>query len=142
MKVLAFLLLVLAFTGQPLIAQAVGEDSSRTARNPRKALMSSIIIGGGQAYNRAWIKMIGVIAAEIYVVDQFQLNRDNVSNYNDSMPLPRHRYLEKRNKYAWWVIGTYLFAMADAYVDAHLDSFPEDTTAKVIIDKKSRNEEQ
>ncbi len=123
--VIVNLLLVLPLMGQPVAAQTAGEDSTRTARDPRKALLSSIVPGGGQAYNRAWLKMVGLIAAEIYFVNQFQLNRDNVRNYDDSMPLPRHRYLEKRNKYAWWVVGTYLYAMVDAYVDAHLDSFPQ-----------------
>ena len=115
------------------------------APKPRKALVSSIIIGGGQAYNRAWLKMVGLIAAEIYVVNQFLLNRDNVEQYPngpDGADFSLNRYLEKRNKYAWWVVGTYLYAMVDAYVDAHLDSFPQDSTEQIIIDENTGTEEQ
>ncbi len=143
--VIVNLLLVLPFMGRSVAAQTTGEDSTRTARDPQKALMLSIVPGGGQAYNRAWLKVIGVIAAEIYFVNQFQLNRDNVKQYPDGpdgADFSLSRYLEKRNKYAWWVLGTYLFAMADAYVDAHLDSFPQDSTAKIIIDENPRTEEQ
>ena len=143
--VLAILLLAPPIMGQTTAAQDANADTTRTARDPRKALLSSIIIGGGQAYNRAWIKMIGLIAAEIYVVNQFLLNRDNVEDYPDGpdgTALSLNRYLEKRNKYAWWVVGTYLYAMVDAYVDAHLDSFPQDSTDQIIIDENIRTEEQ
>ena len=139
--VLVILLLAPPIMGQSLAAQDGDADTTRTARDPRKALISSIIIGGGQAYNRSWLKMIGLIATEIYFVDQFQLNRDNVI-YHESRPLSRQRYIEKRNKYAWWVVGTYLYAMVDAYVDAHLDSFPQDSTDQTIIDENTGTEEQ
>lgn len=139
---LIIVLWVLPIMGQSLAAQDADADTTRTARDPRKALVSSLIIGGGQAYNRAWLKMIGLIAAEIYVVDRYQLNRDYVIDYKESLPLTRNRYREKRNKYAWWVVGTYLYAMVDAYVDAHLDSFPQDSTEQIIIDENVRTEEQ
>ena len=29
-----------------------------------------------------------------------------------------------RNTYAWWTFGLYIWSMLDAYVDAHLSSFP------------------
>ena len=32
-------------------------------------------------------------------------------------------YLEKRNKFAWWMGIIYIYAMIDAIVDAHLHSF-------------------
>ncbi|MCH7851583.1 MAG: hypothetical protein IIC41_02235 [Candidatus Marinimicrobia bacterium] len=85
--VLVILLLVLPIMGQSLAAQDANADTTRTAREPRKALVSSIIIGGGQAYNRAWLKMVGLIAAEIYFVNKFQENRDNVEEFHKE-PVP------------------------------------------------------
>ena len=32
--------------------------------------------------------------------------------------------LGKRNTYAWWVIGLYIMSILDAYIDAHLSTFP------------------
>ena len=37
--------------------------------------------------------------------------------------MSKHRYLEKRNKFAWWVVFIYVYGMIDAVVDAHLNSF-------------------
>ena len=78
----------------------------------------------GQAYNGKWIKSAMVIGLE---VSSFIYWQDNISKYNDyeqnNYPLSRHRYLEKRNKYAWWIGIIYVYAMIDAVVDAHLYSF-------------------
>ena len=47
-------------------------------------------------------------------------------NYDsDIYSLRQNRYLEKRNKYAWWVIFLYFYSMIDAMVDAHLSPFDE-----------------
>ena len=141
--VIVNLLLVLPLMGQPVSAQTADTDTTRIAKDPRKALVSSIIIGGGQAYNGAWLKMVGLIAAEIYFVNKFQENRENVEEFHNSEPAATHNpYITVRNKYAWWVVGTYLYAMVDAYVDAHLDSFPQDSTEQIIIDENIRTEEQ
>ena len=141
--VLAILILVLPIMGQTTAAQDANADTTRTAREPRKALVSSIIIGGGQAYNRAWLKMVGLIAAEIYFVNKFQENRDIVEEFRKKAADGAHNpYITVRNKYAWWVVGTYLYAMVDAYVDAHLDSFPQDSTDQIIIDENTGTEEQ
>ena len=143
MLVIVNLLLVLPLMGQPVSAQTADTDTTRIAKDPRKALVYSIIIGGGQAYNRAWLKTIGLIAAEIYFVNKFQENRDNVEEFRKEEPAATHNpYITVRNKYAWWVVGTYLYAMVDAYVDAHLDSFPQDSTDQIIIDENIRTEEQ
>ena len=142
MLVIANFLLVLPIMGQTTAAQGADADTTRTARDPRKALVSSIIIGGGQAYNRAWLKMVGLVAAEIYFVNKFQENRDNVEEFPKEAADGAHNpYITVRNKYAWWVVGTYLYAMVDAYVDAHLDSFPQDTTDQAIIDENTGAEE-
>ena len=114
-------------TAPPVGTEKAFPDSTGSLAQPRTALLLGIIPGGGQVYNRAWIKALIVVAAESYYVYQFQLNRDRFNHYDDTLPLPQGRYLEKRNKYAWWVALVYLWSMLDAYVDAHLAGFPPDT---------------
>lgn len=115
-------------TAPPLATDEALPDSTGALPQPRTALLLGIIPGGGQVYNRAWIKALIVVAAESYYVHQFQLNRDRFNNFDDTLPLSQGRYLEKRNKYAWWVALVYLWGMLDAYVDAHLAGFPPDTS--------------
>ena len=50
------------------------------------------------------------------------------------------RYLEKRNKYAWWVIFIYFYSMIDAMVDAHLSPFDQ-VMNTIIEDTKGESNE-
>ena len=100
------------------------ETSELKNKDPKTAFFFSLVPGMGQAYNGKWIKSAMVIGLE---VSSFIYWQDNISKYNDyeqdNYPLSRHRYLEKRNKYAWWIGIIYVYAMIDAVVDAHLHSF-------------------
>ena len=100
------------------------ETSELKKKDPNTAFLFSLVPGMGQAYNGKWIKSAMVIGLE---VSSFIYWQDNISKYNDyeqnNYPLSRHRYLEKRNKYAWWIGIIYVYAMIDAVVDAHLHSF-------------------
>lgn len=100
------------------------ETSELKKKDPKTAFLFSLVPGMGQAYNGKWIKSAVVIGLE---VSSFIYWQDNISKYNDyekdNYPLSRHRYLEKRNKYAWWIGIIYVYAMIDAVVDAHLHSF-------------------
>ncbi|MFC1480694.1 DUF5683 domain-containing protein [Candidatus Neomarinimicrobiota bacterium] len=102
-------------------------DTTLQLPSPRKALLAGFIPGGGQLYNRRWIKFGIVIAAQSYFTYNFLENRENFNNYDSSLPLSEGRYLAKRNKYAWWMGLIYLWGMVDGYVDAHLASFPDDS---------------
>ncbi len=115
-------------TAPPVAEDEALSDSTGSIAQPRTALLLGLIPGGGQVYNRAWIKALIVVAAESYYVYQFRLNRDRFNDFDDTLPLSQGRYLEKRNKYAWWVALVYLWGMLDAYVDAHLEGFPPDTS--------------
>ena len=100
------------------------DTSELNKKDPKKAFLFSLVPGMGQAYNGKWIKSAMVIGLEVSSYIYWQ---DNISKYNDydqnNYPLSRHRYLEKRNKYAWWIGIIYVYAMIDAVVDAHLYSF-------------------
>jgi len=79
--------------------------------------------GGGQVYNGRYAKAVMIVGLEVLAYWRFSVNSDSYRNYDDGFALPRHRYLEKRNKYAWWVGFIYIYGLLDAVVDAHLQSF-------------------
>ena len=95
-------------------------------KNPKQAFVFSLSPGMGQVYNGKWIKSVLIIGFE---VTSYLAWQDNIKKYNEyddnNYPLKRHRYLEKRNKFAWWIGIIYVYAMIDAVVDAHLYSFDQ-----------------
>jgi len=95
-------------------------------KDSKKAFIYSLIPGMGQAYNGKWVKSALVIGLEASVFISWQDNLEKHRDYyNNDYPLNRHRYLEKRNKFAWWMGIIYIYAMIDAIVDAHLHSFDD-----------------
>ena len=68
-----------------------------------------------------------IFAAEVYVVYQFHSNRTIYKQWDPekTYPLPRHRYRDKRNKYAWWAGFVYVYNLLDALVDSHLSTFDQ-----------------
>ena len=94
-------------------------------KDSKKAFIFSLIPGMGQAYNGKWVKSALAIGLEASAFISWQDNLKKHQNYNNDSPLNRHRYLEKRNKFAWWMGIIYIYAMIDAIVDAHLHSFDD-----------------
>ena len=95
-------------------------------KNSKKAFIYSLLPGMGQAYNGKWIKSALVIGLEASAYVSWQENLKKYRDYDSNdYPLNRHRYLEKRNKFAWWMGIIYIYAMIDAIVDAHLHSFDD-----------------
>jgi hypothetical protein len=68
------------------------------------------IPGLGQLYNGKYLKAFGFITGEYIAVSRFNKYK------KDSIAF--------RNTYAWWIIGLYVWNILDAYVDAHLSTFP------------------
>tara|TARA_B100000029_G_scaffold431536_1_gene443202 strand:- start:31 stop:435 length:405 start_codon:yes stop_codon:yes gene_type:complete len=113
---------LLIFLGTILFAQ---DDSLMVnKKDPKKAFLYSLFPGMGQIYNGKWIKSAIIIGLEISSYINW---RDNALKYNEyeknNYPLRKHRYMEKRNKYTWWIWIIYFYAMIDAIVDAHLHPF-------------------
>ena len=100
------------------------EERSIENKDPKKAFYFSLVPGMGQLYNGKLIKSAIFVGLEI---SAYVAWKDNAGKYNtydsNNYPLKKHRYLEKRNKYAWWIGILYFYAMIDAVVDAHLNSF-------------------
>jgi len=107
------------------IGLSYGQDLKKERiKDPKKAFYFSLIPGMGQVYNGKLLKSAIVIGLEIAAYNACLNNLDIYNNYeNGNYPLRKHRYLEKRNKYTWWVGIIYVYAMIDAVVDAHLYKF-------------------
>ncbi len=71
----------------------------------------ALIPSAGQIYNKDYHKVAGFWLLESYSISKFDYysKQDKLGN---------------RNTYAWWIIGLYIMSIIDAYVDAHLSTFP------------------
>ena len=99
-------------------------DKKKHTQNPKKAFYYSLIPGLGQVYNEKWLKSFVIISSEIMFYQLWQKNLKYYKTYDtNNYPLKKHRYLEKRNKYAWWIGLVYIYSMIDSVVDAHLFEF-------------------
>ena len=136
MRISLFLLLVLT----------VGKSQDTTAitiKSPKKAFALSLVPGLGQVYNGKWIKSALIIGLEVSSFMAWRLNLDRYNNYDsNNFPLRKYRYLEKRNKYAWWMGIIYVYSMIDAVVDSHLHSFDHLMNKPIEIIKNSEEKNE
>ena len=118
-------LLLSLFLNAALIAQVTKTDST-LIKNPKTAFYLSAVPGGGQLYNGKLLKGSLVLALEAFAIYSWLENAKIYRDYDSfDNTLSKNRYLEKRNKYAWWVIFIYFYSMIDAMVDAHLSPFDQ-----------------
>ncbi len=109
------------------VASAAAEEAFP---DPGTALLAGLLPGGGQIYNGKWLKAALFVGVEAYYFSRWQESREFFVNYDDyELPFSRNKYLENRNKFAWWIAAYYIMGMLDAYVDAHLAPFPPDTAS-------------
>jgi hypothetical protein len=116
-------------------------DTTVRTPDPRTALLLGLIPGGGQLYNRKWVKAALIIAMDGYAITQFQQSRQLFNDYHVLHPDAVNRYMDRRNRHAWRVLLFYLLGALDAYVDAHLSTFPSDTIYQELSSPDSLNEE-
>ena len=123
-----------------LTAQTTKTDST-LIKNPKTAFYLSVVPGGGQLYNGKVLKGSLVLALEYFAMYSWLENAEIYRDYDFiDKPLPKNRYLEKRNKYAWWVISIYFYSMIDAMVDAHLSPFDQIMNTTIEDTKGEPNE--
>jgi len=88
------------------------------------ALRSLVIPGWGQAYNRQPLKSVVIAGLEsgfIYgILRQHKLQQ--ACRARGDLILA-NLYREDRNRFAWYLAGSVILAMLDAYVDAQLFNF-------------------
>ena len=124
------------------LSAQINEIDSTLIKNPRQAFLFSLVPGGGQFYNQKYIKGSIVMGLETLAFFSWLENSKIYKNYDaEEYPLKQNRYLEKRNKYAWWVIFLYFYSMIDAMVDAHLSPF-DDIMSTSIEDKRGEKNEK
>ena len=124
-----------------LIAQ-INEVDSTLNKSPRQAFLFSLVPSGGQFYNQKYIKGSIIMGLETLAFYSWLENSKIYKNYDsEEYSLRQNRYLEKRNKYAWWVIFLYFYSMIDAMVDAHLSPF-DDIMSTSIEDKRGEDNEK
>ncbi len=132
-------LLLLVFCVVPVSAQINAHDSLRVSgepgtaaaqkpvaakKNPTGAAMRSLAIPGwGQYYNGQKIKAALVLAAEAGEIGTAIYW--NVRAKGTSDPETKFFYQDYRNQALWFLAGTIVLSMLDAYVDAHLFDFDE-----------------
>ena len=123
----------------PLIILPVFGSSADSTfiKSPKTAFIASVIPGGGQIYNGKLIKGLSIMTLEVMALQLWRENSDIYSGYDSGdYRLPKGRYFEKRNKYAWWVVFLYFYSMIDAMVDAHLSPFNEVMDANIDIEEE------
>ena len=129
-----------------LLFLTVGKSQDTTAitiKSPKKAFALSLVPGLGQVYNGKWIKSALIIGLEVSSFMAWKLNLDRYNNYDsNNFPLRKYRYLEKRNKYAWWMGIIYVNSMIDAVVDSHLHSFDHLMNKPIEIIKNSEEKNE
>ena len=133
--------LLLSFFLNVILTAQVTKTDSTLIKNPKTAFYLSAVPGIGQLYNGKLLKGSLVLTLESFAIYSFLENAKIYRDYDSANNrLPKNRYLEKRNKYAWWVIFIYFYSMIDAMVDAHLSPF-EQIMNTAIEDKKGESNE-
>tara|TARA_B100001027_G_scaffold191022_1_gene145163 strand:- start:554 stop:970 length:417 start_codon:yes stop_codon:yes gene_type:complete len=133
--------LFLSFFLNVFITAQVTKTDSTLIKNPKTAFYLSAIPGAGQLYNGKLLKGSLFLALESVAMYSWFENAEIYRDYDSlDKPLPKNRYLEKRNKYAWWVIFIYFYSMIDAMVDAHLSPFNQIMNTRIEDTKGESNE--
>ena len=123
------------------LSAQINEVDSTLIKNPRQAFLFSLVPGGGQFYNQKYIKGSLVMGLETLALYSWLENSKIYKNYDsEEYSLRQNRYLEKRNKYAWWVIFLYFYSMIDAMVDAHLSPYDDIMSTSIEDEGGEENE--
>lgn len=136
---LPHLVLLLMLSGIPVLAQTETQDSLRVSgadsagavarpaskkKNPTGAAFRSLAIPGwGQYYNGQKIKAALAMAAEIGEIGTAIYWNRRAQQVSD--PQEKFIYQDYRNQALWFLAGTIILSMLDAYVDGHLADFDE-----------------
>tara|TARA_B100000029_G_C17607696_1_gene968038 strand:+ start:1251 stop:1649 length:399 start_codon:yes stop_codon:yes gene_type:complete len=104
------------------ISLLMSQDSVKV-KSPKQAVKYSIIPGGGQLYNEKPIKAILILGSELWMIYQFQINKNSFTNWNYSFSKSKEYYRDNRNKYAWYTFFVYIYNLVDALVDSHLSTY-------------------
>ena len=135
-----FLFFILLISSACLFAK--NADSSKNIT--RKKTPYFLVPGAGQIKNKKWIKSFVILGAEAAAINHWSKNALIYKEFDENKyDLPQNRYLDKRNKYAWWIVIIYFYSMIDAVVDNHFFDFNEvmnrSVEKEVVIERKDLN---
>ena len=105
------IILLLSF----IYSQGTHIDST-SIKDPTLSWRLSLIPGLGQIYN-------GNLHKSFIINSMLCLSFIEMKSNEKS--------IDKRNTWAWWIFGIYVLGILDAYVDAHLTSFPIKKNSKM-----------
>jgi len=109
-----------------LLVTAVSARAEETAPKPRKSstaavLRSLAVPGWGQLYNESYVKAVVFAGIEGSLIFSASHQHDQMKRFEKAGDFPREQfYRSSRNRLVWWLAGTVLLSMGDAYVDAQL----------------------
>lgn len=110
-------------------------EAIELGKNPLRAMLySTLLPGGGQVYNQAYIKSLVVVGLQAYLINSAVYNNDRMEHFkelmDDSGSTEDLYYQSRRNHYKenlrsdyWWIGTVMVLSVADAFVDAHLYNF-------------------
>ncbi|NLP12480.1 hypothetical protein GX408_18930 [bacterium] len=118
-------ILAAALLGAGCAAWAADQPSAADSiKSPTGAMLRSLAVPGwGQWYNGKKFKAVLLaggeigLAADAVILNQLAARSDHQQD--------RAFYRDNRSLAIWWLAAVILYAMADAYVDAHLHGFDE-----------------
>jgi hypothetical protein len=85
---------------------------------------SALIPGWGQWYTGHRWKGVLVAGAELFFAGAAWHEDVQISRSSTASEAGQHR--TRRTTFVLWLVGTLVYSLADAYVDAHLYGFEED----------------
>lgn len=112
-------------------------QAQRAPQPTRAMLYSALFPGGGQLYNRAWVKAGLVMGVQGWLIGSAIYDNGKKKDFqrlaqNSSLPSEQFYYQSMQQEYRdrlnndiWWIGITAALSMVDAYVDAHLYDFEE-----------------
>lgn len=92
--------------------------------SPRSVMLRSLLVPGwGQYYNRQYLKAALVCGGEVGLITAaiYWNSKANAASLRDDKLF----YQNNRNTANWFLLGTVVLSMLDAYVDASLADFDE-----------------
>lgn len=105
------------------------EEKDPTAvprRSPALAVaLSGVFPGGGQIYTAQYLKAAAFAAGLGYI--GYRYRKEDLAAKASTSDYEWWNHDAYRRDYKWWFIGVWLVSMADAYVDAHLYKFDDQT---------------
>ena len=109
----------------PIDTTAIANRQPLQKKIPSKALLRSLILPGwGQVYNEQNLKAVLVFVAEVGLIGT-SIYWDQLASEQPDQSDTQFLYQDYRNTSLWFLAGTVLLSMLDAYVDAYLFDFDE-----------------